>query len=137
MTKSSNKPAFSKDDGSRSAFSKNNNSKLTSRKNNSNDKVNRFGIGENVMEHNKKLGKLCRSKKLSKLGKSKSEKMFKSQNLIRSGKKLSKSGNSTNSHVMETKPKFLYCNARIALNYLWLAFTKALILLYFDLEYHI
>ena len=59
-------------DRSRLAFNRDNNSKLASRKNNGNDKVNRFGIGRNDVEYAKK------SKKLSKLRKSKNEKIFKS-----------------------------------------------------------
>ena len=36
-----------------------------------------------------------------------------------------------------SKPNFLTPNAKKALNYLWLAFIKALILQHFDLESHI
>ena len=72
------KLAFSKNNGSKSASSKNNNSKLASRKNNGNGKINRFGFNENGMEHAKKSGKSFKSKNLSKLGKLKSKKMFKS-----------------------------------------------------------
>ena len=50
-------------------------------------KVDRFGVGRNGVKHTKKSGKLF------KLEKSQSEKMSKSRNLAKSGKKLSKSGN--------------------------------------------
>ena len=63
--------------------------------------------------------------------------MSKSQNLAKSGKKLSKSGNSTNFDATEVGPKFLTPDARTAFNCLWLAFTEAPILWHFDLEYHI
>ena len=38
---------------------------------------------------------------------------------------------------MEDGPKFLTPDARIAFNYLWLAFTEPLIFWHFDPEYHI
>ena len=84
-----------------------------------------------------KTGKLSKSQKLSKLGKSKSEKMFKSWNLAKSGKKLSKSGNSTNFNATEDGPKFITPDARTAFNRLRLAFTEAPILRHFDPECHI
>ena len=86
------------------------------------NKVNRFGIGGGI-KYAKKL-----------------EKMFKSRNLAKSRKMLSKSGNSTNFNTTETRPKFLTLNAtevgpkfltldaRTVFNRLWLAFIKALIL---------
>ena len=76
----------------------------------SNGEVNRFGVGDSV-KHAKK-----------------SEKTFKSRNLAKSGKKLSKSGNSTNFDAMEARPKFLTPNAKITFNYLRLAFIKVPIL---------
>ena len=57
--------------------------------------------------------------------------------MAKSGKKLSKSGNSTNFDATEVGPKFLTLDIRTAFNHLWLAFTKALILQYFDPECHI
>ena len=63
--------------------------------------------------------------------------MSKSQNLAKSGKKLIKSGNSTNFNIMEDGPKFLTLDAKIAFNCLWLVFTKASILRHFDLKCHI
>ena len=63
MTGSLNKPAFSKNNGSKTAFSKNNNNKLASGKNNGNNEINRFGIGRNNMEYIKS-GKLSNSGKL-------------------------------------------------------------------------
>ena len=127
----SDKPAPNKNYGSRSASSKNNNSRPVSKRNNGNGKVNGFGIGGNSVEHTKKLGKLSKSRK------SKGEKLFKSWNLAKSGKKLSKSGNSTNSNATEDGLKFLTPNARAAFNCLRLAFIEAPILWYFDLECHI
>ena len=117
-----NKPAPSRNNGSKSASSKNNNSKPAFRKNDSNNKVNRFGVGRNGVKHAKK------SRKLFKSGKSKSKKMSKSRNLAKSGKKLSKSGNSTNFDATEDGPKFLILNTRTTFNYLRLAFIKAPIL---------
>ena len=38
---------------------------------------------------------------------------------------------------MKAKPKFLTFDAKTAFNRLWLAFTEAPILQFFDLEYHI
>ena len=84
-----------------------------------------------------KTGKLSKSQKLSKSGKSKSEKTSKSWNLAKSGKKLSKSGNSTNFDATKDRPKFLTLDARTAFNRLRLAFTEALILWHFDPECHI
>ena len=72
-----------------------------------------------------------------KSGKSKSEKTSKSQNLAKSGKKLSKNGNSTNFNATEDRPKFLTPDARTAFNRLRLAFTEAPILRHFDPECHI
>ena len=65
-------PASSRNNGNKSASSRNNNSRPAFEKNDGNNKVNGYGINRNGMEHAKK------SRKLSKLGKSKSEKMFKS-----------------------------------------------------------
>ena len=93
--------------------------------------VDRFGVGGNGVEHAKK------SQKLSKSRKSKSEKTSKSRNLAKSGKKLSKSGNSTNFNATEDGSKFLTPNARTTFNRLRLAFTEAPILQHFDPECHI
>ena len=109
-TGSSNEPASSKNNGSKSASSRNNNSRPTFGKNNGNGKVNEFGVSGNGMEHTKKSGKLSKS------GKSKSEKMSKSRNLAKLEKKLSKNGNLTNSDTMENGPKFLTPDAKIAFN---------------------
>ena len=84
-----------------------------------------------------KTGKLSKSQKLSKSGKSKSEKTSKSQNLAKLGKKLSKSGNSTNFDATKDGPKFLTPDARTTFNCLRLAFTKAPILRHFDPKCHI
>ena len=96
-----------------------------------NSEIDGFDVGENGVEYAKKLGKL------SKLGKSKSEKTSKSWNLAKSEKELSKSGNSTNFDATEDGPKFLTLNTRIAFNCLRLAFTEAPIFQYFDLESYI
>ena len=81
------KLASKSNDGSRSAFSKNNNSKLVSGQNNGDNEYNGFSVSRNGVKYAKKLGKLSKS------GKSKSEKISKSQNLAKSEKKLSKSKN--------------------------------------------
>ena len=60
-----------------------------------------------------------------------------SEKSAKSGKKLSKSGNSINSDAREDRPKFLTPDARTAFNRLRLVFTEAPILQYFDLECHI
>ena len=57
--------------------------------------------------------------------------------MAKSGKKLSKSRNSTNFDTIKDRSKFLISNAKTAFNYLWLTFIKALILQYFYLEYNI
>ena len=74
----SNKLAFGKNNISKSVSSRNNNSRPVFRKNNDNSEVNRFSIDRNSIKHIKKLGK------------SKSEKMFKSQNLAELKKKVVK-----------------------------------------------
>ena len=66
-------------------------------------------------------------KNLFKLGKLNSEKL----------KKPSKSRNSHNFDATETGLSFLNPDAKTVFNHLWLAFTKAPILLYFDPECHI
>ena len=67
----------------------------------------------------------------------KSEKMSKSLNLVKSGKKLSKSGNSTNFDITEAGPRFLIPDAKTSFNRLRLAFTEAPILWHFHLKCHI
>ena len=118
ITRSSDKPALSKNNGSKSVFSGNNNSKLAFAKNNSNSKIDEFGISKNNMEYakkSKKLSKLNKSKnkKLSKSKKSKSEKTFKSQNSAKPGKKLSKSENLTSFDATKDGPKVLTSDAQI------------------------
>ena len=110
ITRLPDKPALGKKNGSRLVSNKNNDSKQTFGKNNSNNKVDRFGVGKNGMEHTKK------SRKLSKSGNSKSKKISKSQNLANLGKKLSKSGNLTNFNTSKARPKFLTLNTRTILN---------------------
>ena len=100
ITRSPNKLAFSRNNGSKLAFSKSNNSRPTSKKNDSDGKVNRFGINRNGIKYAKNL------KKLSKSRKSKSKKIFKFWNLAKSGKKLLKCENSTNFDILEAEPKF-------------------------------
>ena len=95
------------------------------------------------MEHAKKLGKTAKSQKwsksekLSKSRKSKSEKTSQSRNLAKSGKKMSKSWNSTNFDTMEVGPKFLTPDVKIVFKYLRLAFTEAPVLRHFDPKCHI
>ena len=117
-----NKLAFSKNNGSKSASYRNNNNKPICKKNNGNSEVNGRGVNKNGVEYAKKSGKLF------KLGKSKREKTSKFQNLAKSRKKLSKSGNSTYFNTIKTGPKFLTSDARTAFNCLWLAFIEAPIL---------
>ena len=57
--------------------------------------------------------------------------------MAKSGKKLSKSRNLTNSNATEDGPKFLTPNARTIFNRLWLAFNEAPIFWHFDPECHI
>ena len=111
-----NEPVPSRNNGSRSASSRNDDSRPAFGRNDGDGEVDRYGVGENGVKHVKKSGK------------SKSEKMSKSQNLAKSGKKLSKSGNSTNFDATEDGPKFLPPDAKTAFNRLWLAFTEAPIL---------
>ena len=128
---SPDKPAPSRNDNNKVASSRNNNNRLASKRNNSDDGIDKFDISRKGMEHAKKSGKLFKSRKL------KSEKTSKSWNLAKSGKKSSKSGNLTNFDAPEAGPKFLTSNAKKTFNCLRLAFTKALILWYFDLKCHI
>ena len=114
MLKTTNEPAPSRNDGSRSASSRNDDSRPASGRNDGDGEVDGFG-GDGV-EHAKKSGK------------SKGQKMPKFRKLSKSGKNSSKSGNSPNSGATETGPSFLTPEARSAFNHLWLAFTKAPIL---------
>ena len=86
-----NKPALSKNDGSRSTSSRNKVSKSAFGKNDGNGEVDELCVSRNNVEYIKKSGKLISKKtskfrKLSKLGKSKSEKTSKFQKLSKSGK---------------------------------------------------
>ena len=67
----------------------------------------------------------------------KSEKTSKFWNSAKSGKKLLKSENLTNSDATKDGPKFLTPDVRTAFNRLWLVFTKAPILWHFDPKCHI
>ena len=131
------KPAPSRNNGSRLASSKNDDNRLAFGRNDGDGEVDGVGVGRNSVEHAKKSEKTSKSRKLSKSGKSKGEKTSKSQNLAKSGKKLSKSGNSTNSDATEDGPKFLTPDARTAFNRLRLAFIEAPIFWHFDPECHI
>ena len=117
MLKTTNEPALSRNNGSRSASSRNNDSRPISRKNNGDGKFNGFG---GSMKHAKKSGK------------SKGQKTSKSWKSAKSRKNSSKSGNSPNFGATEPGPSFLTPGAREAFNCLRLAFTKALILWHFD-----
>ena len=64
ITRLPDKLAPSRNNSNRSAFNKNDNSRPVFGKNNSNSEVDRFGIGENDVEHAKKLRKLSKSRKL-------------------------------------------------------------------------
>ena len=122
MLKTTNEPAFSRNNGRRSAFSRNDDSKPAFGKNDCNSEVNGFDGG---VEHAKKLGK------------SKGQKTSKSQKLSKSGKISSKSRNPPNFGSTESKPSFLTRKTRSAFNRLRLAFTKTPILRHFDPECHI
>ena len=125
---SPDEPASSKNNSSKSASSRNNNSRPAFWRNNSDDEDDGFGGEKHAKKSGKSKGqKLAKSQKLSKSGKSKGEK----------SKKPSKIGNSPNFDATETGSSFLTPGAREAFNRLWLAFTKALILCHFDPEYHI
>ena len=125
------KPTPKKNDDSRLAFCRKDDSRLASGKNNDDNEINKFDIGINSVEHAKK------SRKLSKSGKSKSEKMSKFWNLAKSRKKLSKSRNSTNFDTIKTGPKFLIPDVKTTFYCLRLALTEAPILQHFDWECHI
>ena len=120
MLKTTNEPAPSRNDGSRSASSRNDNSRPASGRNEGNSEIDGFG-GD--VEHAKKSGKsksqkLAKSQKSFKSGKSKGEKL----------KKPPKSGNSPNFDTKDTGQSFLTPKARSAFNRLQLSFTKAPIL---------
>ena len=123
MLKTTNEPAPSRNDGSRSASSRNDDSRPASGRNDGDGEVDGFG-GDGV-EHAKKSGK------------SKGQKTSKSQKSAKSGKDSSKSGNLPNFSATEAGPSFLTPGAREAFNYLWLAFTEAPILRHFDSECHV
>ena len=78
MIKSPNKPASNRNNNNKSASNRNNNSKLAFKKNDGDSEVYGFSIGKNGEKYVKKSGKLSKSRKLSKLGKSKSQKISKS-----------------------------------------------------------
>ena len=63
ITKLPDKPAFSKNNGSRLVFSRNNNSRLAFGKNDGDGEVDRFGISRNGIKHAKKSRKLFKSRK--------------------------------------------------------------------------
>ena len=107
------KPATSRNNGSRPAFGRND----------GDGEVDEFG--DSGMEHAKKSGK------------SKGQKTSKSRKSAKSGKNSSKSGNLPNFGATKTEPSFLTPKARSAFNRLRLAFTKAPILRHFDPECHI
>ena len=122
MLKTTNKPAPSRNDGSKSASNRNNNSRPASGRNDGNSKVDGFS---DSMEHAKKSRKL------------KGQKMSKSRKSAKSWKNSSKSGNLPNFGVTESGPSFLTPEARSTFNRLRLAFTKALILWHFDPQFYI
>ena len=113
MLKTTNEPAPSKNDGSRSASNRNDDSKSVFKRHDGNGEFDRFG-GDGV-EYAKKSGK------------SKGQKTSKSQKSVKSGKNSSKSRNSPNFGVTETGLSFLTPGAREAFNRLRLTFTKFLI----------
>ena len=74
-------------------------------------------------------------KKYEKL--SKTRKLSKSQKSAKLGKELSKNWNLPNLNTKKNGPSFLTPNTKTAFNHLRLAFTKAPIHQYFDLECYI
>ena len=62
---------------------------------------------------------------IEKSGNLKGKKLSKSQKSVKPGKKLSKSGNLPNFNAKKNISSFLTLEGRVALNYLWLIFTKA------------
>lgn len=117
----------SKNNNNKPAFSRNNGSRSLSRRNNKNGKIKRFGdISINYAEKLKKSKTL----KLFNLRKSKSEKLTKSR-------KLSKCENPSNLVTKEVGPNFLISDTRKTFNNLWLIFTKAPIFQYLSLKYYI
>lgn len=104
MTKSFNKPAFSKNNGSKRASSRNDNIRPTFGKNDNNGKIDRFSS-----DGIKNVKKLKKSKKLAK------------------SKKTLKSSNLSNFGAKETKLSVLTLGTKMTFNHLRLAFTKALI----------
>ena len=121
MLKTTNEPAPSRNDGSRSASSRNDDSRPASGRNDGD--VDRFG-GDGV-EHARKSGK------------SKGQKTSKSQKSAKSGKNSSKSGNLPIFGAMESGSSFLTLKTRSSFSRLRLAFTKTPILWYFNPECHI
>ena len=91
---------------------KNDSNKLVSKKNNSNSKIVKYNINNSSI---KLTNRLRKSKKLSKF-----QKIFKS-------KKLLKSRNLPKINIKKTVSSFLLFDTKTALNYLQLAFIKALI----------
>ena len=85
--------------------------------------TNEVGSIEDGDESIKKCEKLLKTGKLSK-----------SQKLAKSRKELSKSENLPNFDAKKNEPSFLTPNTKTAFNHLRLAFTKAQILRYCDLE---
>ena len=116
ITGLSDKPAPSKNDGSRSAFGRNNDNEPIFGTNNGNNKFDGINIGCDSMKHTKKSEK------------SKGKKLSKSQKLAKSRKHLSKSENSPNFDAKNNEPSFLTAKARTAFNHLWLIFIEGPIL---------
>ena len=97
------------------ALGKNNNNRSALKKNNNDNKINRFSDSGNDIKYTKKLKK-PKNQKLCKLGKLKSEKLFKFQNLAKLKKKLLKSGNLLNFNTKKTDPSFLTFDNKIIFN---------------------
>ena len=130
MIKTTNKPAPSRNNGSKSVSNRNDDSKPAFERNDGNSEIDRF-VGDGV-EHAKKSRKSksqksAKSQKSSKSGKSKGKK----------SKKPPKIGNTPNFNAKDTGPSFLTPKARSALNLLRLAFIEVPILWYFNPECHI
>ena len=94
--------------------------------------VNEVGGVEDSDKLIEKCGKQSKTRKLLK-----SLKLSKFQKLAKSGKKLSTNRNSPNFGATKAELSFLTSDARTAFNHWRLAFIKAPIFWYFDLECHI
>ena len=90
---------------------------LTSHKLEVGDGKSGFDVCSDSIKHAKKSRKLSKTLKLFKSGNSKNKKLFKSQKLAKSRKKLLKSENSLNFDAKKTRLSFLISGTSKAFNY--------------------